>query len=222
MILRNRLFQRRLPTRDAKVFYIFCEGRSREYDYFSYFRELDSRIAIEIIQPTPSGNNSPEGLYQKACSFILKTEENPNPKYELSNVDEVWFVIDTDEWGKMIENLRNKCRNNTEHAKWNVAQSNPCFEVWLYYHFYENKPTFTTSKTSKEWKSFVNHSIRGGFDSRKHPIFIGTAINNAKNNYSESEGNIDTACTEVFKLAESYYPFIKSTVEEELKNIRKS
>ena len=57
------------------------------------------------------------------------------PKYELDlkQNDEVWFVIDTDEWGNKIISLKDDC--NTKQS-WNVAQSNPCFEIWLYYHFY--------------------------------------------------------------------------------------
>ncbi|MDL2257177.1 RloB family protein [Bacteroidales bacterium OttesenSCG-928-I14] len=219
MILKNRLFQRAKPSRNAKVFYIFCEGRSREYDYFNYFRELDSRISLEIIKPETDDNNSPEGLYLKACSFIIKTEQNPSPKYELLDFDEVWFVIDTDKWGNKIDNLRSNCKANKDHSEWHVAQSNPCFEVWLYYHIKEDKPIFDNIDISKEWKSFVNNAIAGGFDSRKHPIFIGRAINNAKNNHSEKNGKIEIACTEVFKLAENIFPFIESKIEEGLKQI---
>ena len=50
MILTNRLFVREEPTRDAKSIYIFCEGKEREFNYFMYFKELDSRINIEIYK----------------------------------------------------------------------------------------------------------------------------------------------------------------------------
>lgn len=218
MILTNRLFQRAAPSRDAKVFYIFCEGRCRENEYFNYFEELDSRIILKIVPPEDSDNNSPEGLYKKACNFLVKTKDNPNPQYEFSNVDEVWFVIDTDQWKGKIDNLRKNCLN---HERWMVAQSNPCFEVWLYYHLHSQKPKPEDVEKFNGWKSFVNKSIKGGFDSRKHSIFIGTAIENTKKNYSETNGKIDIACTEVFKLAETFYPFVKSVIEEGLKHLRK-
>lgn len=102
-----------------------------------------------------------------------------------------------------------------------VAQSNPCFEVWLYYHLHSQKPKPEDVEKFNGWKSFVNKSIKGGFDSRKHSIFIGTAIENTKKNYSETNGKIDIACTEVFKLAETFYPFVKSVIEEGLKHLRK-
>lgn len=53
MILKNRLFERVPPSRKAKSIYIFCEGARREFDYFEYFKELDSRINIEIYQLHP-------------------------------------------------------------------------------------------------------------------------------------------------------------------------
>ncbi len=219
MIQRNRLFQRTAPSRDAKVFYVFCEGKSRENDYFRYFLELDSRIKLEVIPPEENEDNSPTGLYNKACGFLIETQDNPVPKYELSDVDEVWFVIDTDKWGDKIAELRQVC---CQRNQWLIAQSNPCFEVWLYYHTHTSKPTpadFAPScniAVSKHWKSFVNQHIDGGFDSRKHPIFVGEAIKNAQANYSEADGTIDLACTQVYQLAAHFYPYIRKTIEEGL------
>jgi len=65
---------------------------------------------------------------------------------------------------------------------------------------------------SKNWKSYVNTKINGGFDARKHPIYIGQAISNAKENYSENEGIPNLCCTEMHKLGESIYPLIEKTI----------
>lgn len=61
-----------------------------------------------------------------------------NPKYTLdvSQHDNVWFVIDTDLWGSKITDLRNFCNSQNaglDNETWFVSQSNPCFEIWLYY-----------------------------------------------------------------------------------------
>ncbi len=61
MILTNRCFEREPPTREAKSIYIFCEGVKREYEYFKYFREMDSRINVEIYKLNPKEDNSPLG-----------------------------------------------------------------------------------------------------------------------------------------------------------------
>ncbi|PBQ31664.1 hypothetical protein CNR22_07740 [Sphingobacteriaceae bacterium] len=206
MILKNRSFERVPANRDAKVFYIFCEGKRTEPKYFKYFEEIDSRIKFEIIRAEQHENNSPTGLYDKACLFIIKSQANPNPKYEISNIDEVWFVIDTDEWKDKIETLRGKC---SSHENWFIAQSNPCFEVWLYYHLKSHAPKFEGIEISSKWKGFVNEQIPGGFNPLKHPILIKDAIDNSKANYIEVEGRIYIGSTEIFKLAEKFYSLIE-------------
>jgi len=67
MIIKNRIFTRVEPSRDAKSFYIFCEGNNREPEYLFCFKEIDSKINIEVIPAEKHGNNSPTGLYDKAC-----------------------------------------------------------------------------------------------------------------------------------------------------------
>jgi hypothetical protein len=193
------------------VFYIFCEGKSREYEYFRYFRELSSKIQLIIIPPK-NGETSPSKLYEAACKYLIKSENNQFTEYEVADIDDVWFVIDTDEWKDKIEKLRGNCTKND----WFVAQSNPCFEVWLFYHHFEYEPYLENIRISKDWKKFVNTKISGGFDSRKHPIYVKRAIDNAKNHYSETNGKVEIACTEVFKLAERFYPFIQHSIEKEL------
>ncbi|MCC8143316.1 MAG: RloB family protein [Tannerellaceae bacterium] len=160
MILSNRLFTKAEPTRDAKVFYIFCEGKCREYEYFNYFRNISSKIKIEVIPPG-EGAPTPTKLYNIACKKLIKTAQNPNPEYQLvSEIDEVWFVIDTDDWGNKITELRTK----SSQQQWKVAQSNPCFEVWLYYHIHKEKAAFEGMHISKKMedicKSICSRRIR--------------------------------------------------------------
>ena len=216
MILKNRLFERKAPDRSAKIFLIFCEGHVREPQYFRYFNEISSQIRLEVIQAEEQDNNSPTGLYQKAQQFVVKTTENPNPRYELNNNDEIWFVIDTDQWKSKIWELRQFCNN---HTNWYIAQSNPCFEVWLYYHFFEKFPEFENIEISENWKTYLNQMIKGGFDSRKHPIYVQKAISNAKKNYKEKKQTVEIGCTEVYMLAEKFFPLIKEEIEEGLKRI---
>lgn len=208
MLVSNRGRERVAPNRDAKKYYIFCEGRDREYNYFRYFVEMNSKINIIPIQPEAEGDNSPTGLYREACKSLIQSENNPNPEKELLDIDEVWFVIDTDQWNTKIDTLRNDC---TAHYQWYIAQSNPCFEVWLYYHFFNDRPEFEGQTISKKWKSFVNNSISGGFDHRKHPIHLDKANKNAKSTFGEKSGSPNVGCTEIFKLGESIYRLVQDT-----------
>ena len=209
MMLRTRklLYSREEPTKDAKLIIIYCEGKKREKQYFNYFSEISSKIRLEVEAPTQHDNTSPHGLYQKAMEQIIDT---PNPKYEKD--DEVWFVIDTDDWGRQIEVLRESCFKQVD---WNVAQSNPCFEVWLFYHLFPFE-FFEGAESAKGWKQYLNSKLSGGFDSKKHSILIKTAIENAKSKFDE---NMDIGSTEVFKLAESFYPFVEDKIEGALRKV---
>ena len=209
MILKSRLYKKEEPNKDAKLIIIYCEGKEREDLYFNYFAGISSRIKLEVEPPTQHDNTSPIGLYDKAANHIIKTDENIALKYELMDCDEVWFVIDTDDWKTKIDDLREKC---TVQNNWRVAQSNPCFEVWLYYHLFEYEE-FDEMEISKNWKVFLNKKVNGGFDSRKHPVYIKSAIENSKNQFNKNKTINKIGSTEVFKLAENIYSLVEDVIK---------
>ncbi len=218
MILTNRPFKRKPPDREAKSIYIFCEGVKREYQYFEYFKEIDSRINVEIYKLHPHEDNSPHGLLNIAKKCIITNEENPKPKFSFQENDEVWIVLDTDKdknesRKSQINQIRKECEKLTD---WFIAQSNPCFETWLYYHFYSEKPVLQESEYCNSWKKLVNELIEGGFDSRKHPVYIETAINNAGKNFELIDDVPNIGSTEVFKLSKSILPLVKSKINKVL------
>jgi hypothetical protein len=202
---RNKLYIRREPDKEGKLYFIFCEGEKRETTYFYFFNRIASQIIMQIV-PIEDGKNSPMGLYNNACQKLLKSDKNLNSSYELSAEDEVWFIIDTDKWGKEVDNIRDSI---TAQKNWFVAQSNPSFEVWLYYHFEKAKPR----ETIENWKVFLNDVIKGGFNSNKHPMYIETAIHNSEINYSSTNKQPDLATTELFQLAKKVLPLVKTDID---------
>jgi hypothetical protein len=215
MILKSRLFERQQPSRDASLFIIYCEGNRREPMYFGYFEGISSRVRLEIIEADRQGNNSPEGLLAQAKRDLESSDNRRGPKYLLGDEDQVWFVIDTDTWGSQITLLRKQCETN---PCWYVAQSNPCFEVWLYCHF--SKEKINTLKICSEWKTFVNETIPGGFDSRKHPLLIADAIINAESMFERDQEEPKLGSTEVYKLAKALYPLVAEEVEEARRKLK--
>ncbi len=222
MILTNRLFKREPPSREAKSVYIFCEGVKREYQYFRYFKEKDSRINIEVYKLHPHEDNSPLGLLSIAKQSILRNEKNNhNPKYTFQENDEVWIVLDTDidkdsSRKPQIRQIKEFCEQEKD---WFVVQSNPCFEVWLYYHFSSEKSVFKGDAHCTTWKRMVNSSIDGGFDSRRHPIYIERAIENAEDNFELHNGMPTVGSTEVFELAKSIFPLVAAKIKRVLSKI---
>lgn len=177
------------PYKDATVIKIFCEGDKRESDYFTYFNKLSPKLIIQLIKP--DCDSSPEQLKYK-CEEIIKNDKN-------SKFDEIWFVIDKDSWEiKSIKSLKNYCNQN---KNFNMVVSNPCFEVWLYYHFYKTKPI----ESIDNWKNFLHEKIKGGFDSNIHPMFIKNAIFFAKKNFSGTQEFPEEASTSLYILGEKIY-----------------
>ena len=207
---RNKLYTRREPDKEGKLYFIFCEGEKRETTYFYFFNRLASQIIIQIV-PIEDGKNSPMGLFNNACQNLIKSEQNPNPQYLINDEDEVWFIIDTDKWGNELDKLR---ENASKQKNWFVGQSNPSFEVWLYYHFEKKKP----SQMIANWKTYLNDKVKGGFNNSKHPVFIQRAITNSELNFSTKENKPEISTTELFILAKRILPLVKSDVDALLEN----
>ncbi|MEZ4850936.1 MAG: RloB family protein [Bacteroidia bacterium] len=223
MILRQRPFSRKPPDKDAKSIFIFCEGKKREYQYFRYFREMDSRVNIEVYELSPDENNSPLGLLNIAKSCIIKSDENPEPRYDFLEGDEVWLVIDIDldKTGSRIEQIEEVKSFCDEQKGWHLVQSNPCFEVWLYYHFFHEKPSFTDEDKCSGWKTLLDSSVNGGFNSNKHPILIESAIHTSRRIHAQAEGLIE-GTTEVYLLGESIFGIMERKINSAITKMERN
>ena len=193
-LVRSRRYERQEPLRDSRKIYIYCEGNKREFDYFRFFCGLSSNVNIIPI-PSKDGKTDPEKLMEAAREeFGINSDVSPKFTLDVSQQDNVWFVIDTDSWGSKA---------------WYVSQSNPSFEIWLYYHKFSEKPVKNDVDKYSSIKEFVDAQIPGGFDSRKHPAMIEAAIQNAKATYEEENQVLKLYSTEVFKLGQVILPFVK-------------
>lgn len=217
LLSRNRLFERKPPSREAKIIYIFCEGADTELRYFQYFQEMDSRIHLEIYKLHPHEDNSPSGLLQIAEEALIASEENPTPKFTLQEDDEVWIVLDSDPdkadtRKPQIVTIRAVIE---ARERWQVVESNPCFEVWLYFHGKDVVEKFDEIEFSRTWKALLNEVFKGGFDLRKHPIFIEDAKRRAEAKFELGEdGSPKIGSTEVFRLAESILRLLGDEIRE--------
>lgn len=227
MIKRRRNYDKREPSRDAHKIYIVCEGEGTEPDYFAFFEGLSSNLQIITLPPTDG--TDPLKLKRRAEQVLIG--ENRSYTVEYEHGDTVWFVVDTDTWEKegKIKPLRDFCNQKNSaissefdevkaYSAWNVAQSNPCFEIWLYYHFYENKPVADDIARFASFKEYVNNMISGGFNFEKDPARLEDAITNARNNYSADNASSPLMfASEVYRLGEEIYGFVKYDVAK-LKN----
>lgn len=223
-LARNKAYERQAPTKEAKKLYVISEGSEKEYYYFLYFRELSSNIDIIPI-PSKNGKTDPVKLKEQACALF----KGASPKYLLdeSQGDEIWFVIDTDKWneGDKISILRDFCNvensnSTSKRTVWNVAQSNPCFEIWQYYHFFKSKPNQPDVDRFDSFKAFTDDAIKGGFDNRKHPCLIGSAIANSEKNFTQTDRQPTLFSTELHELGKVIYTFVGDAIKHILENTR--
>lgn len=223
MIRRIRNYEKKAPSKDAHKLYIICEGKGTEPNYFSFFEGCSSNL--QVITIPPSVGTDPLKLMERAKEVFLSDISQYSIDY--AHGDTVWFVIDTDTWEKegKIMPLRDFCAEKNSniskeydevksYSAWNVAQSNPCFEIWLYYHFEESAPKKDDIENYSSFKHFVDSSISGGFDFLVHPAYIEDAIHNSQNNYKESEeGKPLIYSTEMYKLGLEIMKFTKRNID---------
>lgn len=119
----NRAYKKNQPHRDATLFLIVCEGEKTEIDYFEQFINLSKRV--KIIPVSPNTNKS-------APKWVLDKATKEAEEQDLNDDDQLWMVMDIDRW--KLEDLHSIQDACNKMANWNLAVSNPCFEIWLLAH----------------------------------------------------------------------------------------
>lgn len=194
-------YEKKVAFRDAFFFIIICEGKNREPHYFRFFDGLSSRVKVV---PVESGvGSAPKLLIENA----IRKEEELDARAER---DRVWFVIDTDHWRAQLHDIRQEC---ALHPHWKVAQSNPCFEVWLYFHAKAALPDLPTITQCQPWKTHLPIIMQGGFNTDYHPVAIETAIAYAKASYQATGYLPNPGSTDLWKLGEELLPLIKNDLD---------
>ena len=121
-IRRTGLVPRPQFVRDARIFVIAVEGEKTEAQYFSLFKS--TRVHVEVLPAGPDGLSAPKQVLARLVAF----EE----RFDLDQDDERWMAIDVDKQrGQFLDEVTQAARE----SGYNLAISNPCFELWLLLHF---------------------------------------------------------------------------------------
>jgi hypothetical protein len=175
---KKRGYNRETPAelvKDYKVFAIACEGSKREPQYFNVFKYMSTRIKVDVIEDVSdsgeivSNKSSPTWVLDRAVKYVEKEG--------LLDDDYLYFVIDTDRWSfEQINTLAEYC---SKYTNWNLVISNPCFEVWLYFHRRGDIEN-SESDTCEKFKSEISSFDKGGYHPYKFLPYVFDAIANAK------------------------------------------
>ena len=125
----RREFKRPSFNRDVnRLFVIATEGQNTEKKYFEglkshkYFQH--TKIYLEVLEKLNS-NSSPTSVINMLNSF--------KKEFLLRDGDELWMVIDRDKQSWDITEI-SEVATLVYQKRYNLALSNPAFEVWLLLH----------------------------------------------------------------------------------------
>lgn len=105
------------------VIYLICEGSETEIKYFKNFRSRGCNI--DII-PIPSQYKAADKLVQKTKSTLGSYPYYPE------DGDKIWCVFDRDD---NTNEMLDKARSIAEKEGYEIAFSNPSFEIWFLLHY---------------------------------------------------------------------------------------
>lgn len=169
---------------DPSLFIIISGGEVRERDYFSFFKNNTysfPRIVVEFISKNAKqiGGLDVDKLVELA--LVLKVEKENSKADDI--LDSINIVTDVDHFYSQLETNIPICVENDL----NLIISNPCFELWLYYSYYDDLPDFEIPddklKISAQFKTYLGEKHKGGVDPRKAPFELTNAIQNSVSNF---------------------------------------
>jgi len=140
-------------VRDYKLFAISCEGSKREHDYFQIFEHLSRKIKVDIIEDKVNETELLESLESKSAPrWVLERAIKYIEQEGLNDDDDLWLVMDVDKWEReQFYEIFKFCKG---HPNYHVVLSNPCFEVWLYFHK-RNNIEASVSTTCKDFNEYI-------------------------------------------------------------------
>ena len=120
--------------RDTRLIVIAAEGRETEKQYFAQFG--DKRVHVKVLATGEDNKSAPEHVLMRLTSF--------RDEYQIGGEDELWLMVDVDRW-----NLANIAQEAVQKG-YQLAISNPCFEVWLLCHFQDPPPIASACQPIEE------------------------------------------------------------------------
>jgi len=219
----TKSYQKEMGDLDPSLFVIISGGEKREKDYFDFFKNNSSsfpRIIIEFISENSSGERGLDVDKLVELAIIIKKEKDKSKESDIT--DSINLITDIDHFYSQIERNIPICEKNNL----NLIISNPCFEIWLYYSYYDEIPDFNIPsdklKISSKFKTYLNTKHSGGVNPKKAPLEINNAIKNSQANYSEDSKSIPNIfSTQMHIIASKLYELAKDELEIYKNKIKK-
>ena len=211
------------PFLSTRIIFILSGGTKREKDYFRPLKTDGQIHSVKIAFRSKEGQRlKPYELRFLANEFIetrlFVTEDNST--FHIEEDDIIYLLQDVDEFS---EEIKGYLKDNEQSNSYQWIISNPSFETWLFYHYYDEPSALSAGLAMSEhdrsnWlKEHLNTIIPGGVKSTQALYVVERAIENSKNNYSEHEGFPSVYSTQMHIVAES----ILHEMDEEFSQMKK-
>lgn len=196
------------PLLETTIVFILSGGSEREKDYFKPLKTDKQIHNIKIAFRSQKGQGlKPYELASIASDFVTNktfvTEDNTT--YHFEDRDIIFLIQDVDEFGSEIAKLLGR-EYDKSSIRWVI--SNPSFEIWLFYHYYDNSSILKDGLAMSEYdrsnwlKEHLNKIIPGGIKTTQAFHMADIAIKNSRNNYSEKNGIPNVYSTQMHVVAE--------------------
>lgn len=194
---------------DVRILFILSGGEDRERNYFKMLKDDQHLKRIKVAFESKKGQGlNPTQLLEKAKNCVDSksfTTKEATYRFEMDNGDIIYLLQDIDQFEMEIRGLASE--KQPDCMRW--IYSNPAFEIWLYYHYFNSPiPNLkdaigkTTAERSKWLKKHLPIIIEGGVKPTKDINQMRTAIGNSKANYQEKRGLPTLFSTQMHVLAE--------------------
>lgn len=168
---RNR-YERPKPRRERRRLYVIAtEGSKTEAIYFNQFNNDPFRQNVRVEVLAKAGESSPQAVMKRLRTYAREIGCEPG--------DELWAVVDVDRWGpEALDRLCVACKR----AGYQVAVSNPCFELWLVLH--QEKPPkpkpSTVDRCCQALEQLLGRYEKADYDATKLILHVRDAIGHAR------------------------------------------
>ncbi|WP_168177050.1 RloB family protein [Thalassospira sp. MCCC 1A03138] len=184
-----------------KTFYLFCEGKNTEPDYFRALKRKIRDPLIKIVDKPAAGvPMTIANLSVEQANAIGKGAKRKRVKQSYQEADEVWAVFDRDEHPHIQEAMQLCDSNNV-----GIAFSDPCFELWLILHIHDFNRACNRHDIQRALSDVLEGYERGRGKTADFSVLL-EDIENAENRAEvlldrrHEEGGDTNPSTTVFKL----------------------
>lgn len=205
-------YQKGIPEVDVSRIFTISGGTTRERNYFEQYKDA-KRLTIVFVSEERKGL-MPEEMINIAKESIALGYfiDFYGKRRDYLDGDDIFLIQDVDHFG--LELKRFYKQDKTQFAyQWII--SNPCFEIWLYYHFancieqLEESKSLLPKDRSSWLKEKIPHLIKGGINPKKTMDRISLAIVNAKEHISFDDAFPSLFTTEMYIVAERIIEIMK-------------